>query len=224
MPDRLVVASADGFRMSYLERTGTYKVEEKADYIVPRKSVMALVRLIEAHKPATVDFAIPGNKSRIMARFGPAEWISALVDGVFPDVAQIVPKTHADTHHSIRFRSESVSRALAPLVGISRENNGVVIFEFEGPPDELTPGRIRLAATASDRGSAESSVDALVFLSKSADRKFQIDGKFLADVLGVMKGQEIELSVSGSNAAMLFRPIAVGDHEQHAQVVMPMVS
>lgn len=222
-PGKMAVAAADGFRMTYLERSLDLPVEEPRDFIVPRKAALALVRLIEAHQPTMVDLAVAPNRSQLMARFGPVEWVGAMIDGAFPDVQQLIPRPTEETHHRIVLGADDLARGIAPLVGLSRQNNDVIQVEIKDPPDELTPGSLRIMAVSDERGSGENYIDASITLSPSSDREFWVSWPFLADLLQDLKGQDIELTVGGRNVALLFRPATQDGENTHAHVVMPMV-
>lgn len=222
-PGKMVAAAADGFRMSYLERVGNHDIKDPQTFLIPRNSVISLMKLVSAQKSATIDIGLSGNQSQIMARFGPVEWVSGLPDGVFPDIQHLVPRPTSDSHSSIRFQVDSLSRTLAPLGYLSRQNNGLVYLDFSDTGDEQSPGQVHVTAIGPDRGSGDGYMDAIIAHGIGSDRKFAVSWNYLADVLGVLKGEEVDLFVSGKNTALLFRPTNRSTSGSHDQVIMPMV-
>ena len=225
-PDKLELASADGFRISLVELAGQYPVKDPQGFLLPSGSVKALVRLIDHEKPTMIDFRSIGSH-QVMARFGPIEWVSALIDGAFPGIQAIIPVTSPETHHEVRVSADRLTAALAPLVGLSRANNDVIetdLLDVTDQTDQLEPARIRLTANSAERGSGESWVDVTTTFStgENVSRGFLIDHRFLSEFLGTVRGQEFDLWMSGANKPLLFRPVNSTPDNRYEHVVMPM--
>lgn len=221
--DQITVAAADGFRMSYLERSGSFDVTEPISLNIPRHSVLALVKLIDSVRPVSVELRMSDNGSQIMANLGPAEWVSGLVDGAFPDIRQIIPKVSQETHHEIRANADAISKAMAPILGIARDNNDLVYFDFADAGDDTSPGRIELTATAQERGDGVGVLDALITHCGTDQKRFAINSNYMVDVLNDFKGREVVIHSAGTATAVLIQPANAPDGQTHAHVVMPMV-
>lgn len=221
--EKMTASAADGFRMAFVERAGSYGVKEPVSLNIPRHSVVSLVKLIDAQKPVTIEMRLSSNGSQVLANLGSAEWVSGLVDGTFPEIEQIIPRPTVETHHEIRVNADAIQRAMAPIVGIARDNNDLVYFDFSDAGDDTSPGRIELTANAAERGNGVGRCDALITHSPAEMKRFAMNSVYLGDVLNDFKGREIVVRSAGANAAVLFHAAEQQPGQMHAHVVMPMV-
>ncbi len=209
----LLLAAADGFRLAVREGVLGSTVDQRLDVIVPARAYRELARLIaDASEP--VKIAITTNHSQILARVGDSEWVSRLIDGTFPDVKQIVPK---DFNTRLDLGRETLLNAVRRAGYFARENNDVVRLQVRPGEDELAPGNVEVSAHAAERGNSLSFVDASI---TGTELQIAFNGRYLSDVLTVLKNGQVTLGLNGSNQAGVVRPS--GDDE-YTHVIMPMV-
>jgi DNA polymerase-3 subunit beta len=210
---KVLLASADGFRMAVNEGAITSTVDTRTDLIVPARSYRELARIIgDFDEP--IRLAVTPNKSQIMARVGDTEWVSRLIDGNFPDVHQIVPReftTRVDLSRDILLNA--VRRASY----FARENNDVVRLVISPGEDDLTPGNVEVTANAAERGNSHSFVDASV---SGGDVQIAFNSRYLSDVLSVLKHGQVMLGLNGTTQAGVVRP---SGSDAYTHVIMPMV-
>lgn len=209
----LTLASADGFRMSVASHEMDHAIEEKQEFIVPARSFRELSRLVsDADEP--IQLAITPNRSQVLARVGDTEWVSRLIDGTFPDVRQIVPK---ETATRVDIGRETLLNAVRRAGYFARDNNDVVFLTVQPGEDELAPGNVEISANAAERGNSQSYVDASV---TGSELRVAFNGKYLTDVLGVLRGGQVTIGLNGANAAGIVRG---NGQDDYTHVIMPMV-
>ena len=211
--DQIMLASADGFRMAVNEATLGAPVEGRHDIIVPARSYRELARII-GDSDETLRLAITPNRSQIMARVGDTEWVSRLIDGTFPDVKQIVPREFVTR---LDLNREALLNAVRRASYFARENNDVVRLVIAPGEDDLTPGSVEVSANAAERGNSHSFVDASV---SGNEVQIAFNGRYLADVLSVLKNGQVTLGLNGTTQAGIVRP---SGSESYTHVIMPMV-
>jgi len=211
--DDLSLASADGFRMAVCEHKLEQNVTETQDLIVPARSLRELARIIGDHTDP-IRMAVTPNRSQVLARIDDTEWVSRLIDGTFPDVKQIVPK---DFGTRVDIGRETLLNAVRRAGYFARDNNDVVFLTVQPGEDELTPGSVEVSATAAERGNSQSFVDASV---SGSEIRVAFNGRYLLDVLSVLKHGQVMIGLNGANQAGILRPS--GD-EDYTHVIMPMV-
>jgi DNA polymerase-3 subunit beta len=211
--DQIMLASADGFRMAVNEATLGSPVEGRQDIIVPARSYRELARII-ADFDEKIRLAITPNRSQVMARVGDTEWVSRLIDGTFPDVKQIVPK---DFVTRLDLNREALLNAVRRASYFARENNDVVRLVVAPGEDDLTPGSVEVSANAAERGNSHSFVDASV---SGAEVQIAFNGRYLSDVLSVLKNGQVTLGLNGATQAGIVRP---SGSDSYTHVIMPMV-
>lgn len=209
----LMLASADGFRMAVNSGQLSAAVEPRLDFIVPARSYRELARLIGDHDEP-IRLAVTPNKSQILARVGDTEWVSRLIDGTFPDVQQIVPK---DFVTRLELSRDSLLNAVRRAGYFARDNNDVVRLVVSPGEDDLTPGNVEVSANAAERGNSHSFVDSSV---NGAEVQVAFNGRYLSDVLSVLKTGSVTLGLNGPTQAGIVRP---GGSDSYTHVIMPMV-
>lgn len=211
--DKVLLASADGFRMAVNEGALSAPVAERTDLIVPARSYRELGRIIgDFDEP--IRLAVTPNRSQIMARVGDTEWVSRLIDGTFPDVRQLVPKEFSTR---VDLSREVLLNAVRRASYFARENNDVVRFVVSPGEDDLTPGNVEVTANAAERGNSHSFVDASV---TGGDVQIAFNSRYLADVLSVLKHGQVMIGLNGTTQAGVLRP---SGSDAYTHVIMPMV-
>ena len=211
--DMLTLASADGFRMAVSEHKLDNAAGDRQELIVPARSYRELARIIGDHADP-IGIAVTPNRSQVLARVGDTEWVSRLIDGTFPDVKQIVPKDFATR---VDIGRDTLLNAVRRAGYFARENNDVVFLIVQPGEDDLAPGNVEVSANAAERGNSQSFVDASV---SGSEVRVAFNGRYLTDVLSVLRHGQVMLGLNGSNHAGIVRPSGV---EDYTHVIMPMV-
>lgn len=207
------LASADGFRMAVNRGETQSTIDERNDLIVPARSYRELARIIGDFSES-IHVGVTPNKSQIVARIGETEWVSRVIDGSFPDVQQIVPK---DFSTRVDLSREALLNASRRASYFARDNNDVVMLVVRPGEDDLTLGSVEVFANAAERGNSHSFVDASV---NGPEVQIAFNGRYLADVLSVLRSGQVSLGINGSTQAGVIRAHGV---ETYTHVIMPMV-
>jgi DNA polymerase-3 subunit beta len=211
--DMLTLAAADGFRMAVSEHRLVTPVADKQELIIPARSLRELARIIGDYSEP-IKMAVTPNRSQVLARVDDTEWVSRLIDGTFPDVKQIVPKEFATR---VDVGRETLLNAVRRAGYFARDNNDVVFLTVQPGEDDLAPGNVEVSANAAERGNSQSFVDASV---TGTEIRVAFNGKYMSEVLGVLRHGQVMLGLNGSNHAGIVRP---SGGEDYTHVIMPMV-
>lgn len=221
--DNLTLSAADGFRMAVSEHTLSAPVSEIQELIIPAKSYRELARLIGDHE-GPIRIAVTPNRSQVLVRIEPqgeddqnvtvTEWVSRLIDGTFPDVKQIVPKDFATR---VDIGRETLLNAVRRAGYFARDSNDVVFLTVQPGEDDLSPGNVEVSANAAERGNSQSFVDASV---TGNEIRVAFNGKYLTDVLAVLRQGQVMIGLNGASQAGIVRPAS---SEDYTHVIMPMV-
>lgn len=207
------LASADGFRMAVNSGETASSVDERQDIVVPARGYRELARIIGDFSEQVVIGVTP-NRSQMVARVGDTEWVSRIIDGTFPDVHQIVPKDFATR---VDLSRESLLNASRRASYFARENNDVVMLVVKPGEDDLSLGSVEVFANAAERGNSHSFVDANV---TGPGVQIAFNGRYLADVLTVLKNGQVTININGPTQAGVVRP---HNTTSYTHVIMPMV-
>jgi len=211
--ETLTMASSDGFRMSLSESPLGWDVAERSDLIVPARAYRELAKIL-GDRDEEITLAITPNRSQVVARVGDVEWVSRIIDGNFPEIKPLIPKVFAT---SVEVSREALLQAVRRAGYFARENNDLVRLGIRTGPDDLTPGSIEISANAAERGNSESYVDAGV---TGLGLEIAFNGKYLTEVLSVMRHGQVWLGLNGANSAGVIRPAG---SDAYTHMIMPMI-
>lgn len=214
---RLVMAAADGFRLAVREAELERGLPEKLDIIIPARSLMELARLL-GDGDDDVEVTVTPNRSQVLFRVrseaGEVHLVSRLLEGQFPDLMRVIPKTH--TTRVVLKRGEFVTATrIASL--FARDAANVVRLEMApGAAGGLTPGKVTMSANAAEVGDNHGELDATV---DGEETYISFSSEYLSDVLGVLSNDEIALELTGPMSPALVRGLGLAEY---THVIMPM--
>jgi DNA polymerase-3 subunit beta len=209
--EHIVMAAADGFRISERRAALSEAVSQPLSAIIPARALSELAR-IAADGEQTVSMIIPPGRGQVVFHMKDVELVSQLINGTFPDYSQVVPKN---------FKTRTVVSTAALLKAcrqaeiIARESTNVARLNI-CPGGELKPGTVEISSQSEETGSSEIIVDATI---DGTTLLIAFNVKFLREVLENVKTPNVSLETGVSNSPGLIRP--VGD-ENFMHVIMPM--
>jgi DNA polymerase III subunit beta len=209
----LTLAAADGFRLSVRSAELTEQSGDDLSIVVPARSLQELARII-ADESEPVELWVTPNQSQLLARSGSIEFLTRLIDGHFPDFRQIIPQQWET--RAVIGREDFLAAARRAKL-FAQSNNDIVKIQVEPGDDELDPGIARISAQAAETGDNEDSVEASI---EGEQSQIAFNGRYLTDILGVIRSGDVALEMTSPNAAGVIRP--VGD-TGFTHVIMPMV-
>jgi len=209
--DLLTLAAADGFRLAVYKLPVTVPVSQKTEVIIPARTLAELNRLM-ADQEEAIEITVNPNKSQALFRLKNTELVSQLVQGTFPNYAQLIPQSYS-------------TRAVVDIAEFLRATKTASIFARDGsgivrlliaPGGELTPGKVTISARSEEIGDDVGEIDAIV---DGEEAKIAFNGKYLTDVLGVLREPQVALETTNPSSPGVIRPVGV---DNYVHVVMPM--
>lgn len=209
----LTLAAADGFRLSVRRCDLAEAANENLQVVIPARALQELARIV-ADQEEPIKLAVTPNRSQLLARAGSIEFLSRLIDGSFPDVRHIIPQTYGT--RVVLGRDEFLAAARRANL-FAQSNNDVVRIQMKPGDSDLDPGFATISAQAAETGDNEDYLEARV---EGPEAQIAFNGRYLTEVLSVMKSAEVALEMTGPNAAGVFKPVGSDDF---THVIMPMV-
>ncbi len=209
--DLLTLAAADGFRLAVYKLPISVPVNQKTEVIISARTLAELSRLL-ADQEEAVELTVNPNKSQALFRLKNIELVSQLVQGTFPNYAQLIPQSY-NTRAVISVAE--FSRATKTASVFARDGSGIVRVVIT-PGAELTPGKITISARSEELGDDVGEIDAMV---EGEEAKIAFNGKYLTDVLGVLREAQVALETTNPSSPGVIRPVGV---DNYIHVVMPM--
>ena len=200
--NRLNVVGTDGHRLSFTS-TELSQNYEKQELILPRKTVIELIKLLdESDEEVTIEI----TSGQVNFSFGAIRLISKVIDGKFPDYTRVIPTGHQNNF--------TVGRM--PIL-LSMQRASILSNEkYRGIRMVLGKDNLRLISTNSEQEEAEEEME-VNYPGDSLDIGFNVT--YMIDVLNNVDSENIIFSFADANSSCL---VTVPDDSNYKYVVMPM--
>jgi DNA polymerase-3 subunit beta len=211
--DEMTLAAADGFRMSVQHAHLSTAVDQQISIIIPARSLQEIARVL-ADAGDVVEMTVTPNGSQLLVSLEGVWLTTRLIDGAFPDLSQIIPK---DWSTRTTVPREDLLDAAKRAAIFARSGNDVVKLEIAPASESFDMGRVTVTGTAADTGDNRDDVDAQV---EGDEMQIAFNGRYLTDVLSVMRGTRVAFELLGANSAGVIKS---AESDDFVHVIMPMV-
>lgn len=195
--------AADGHRLALTSIQDESIGNVEARIILPRKSVLELIRLLGNSNDQEVTVQIGDTRFRLST----SEYIftSKLINAQYPDYNRLIPK---GTTVAVGDR-EAIKQALTRASILSNE-------KFRGVRFQLETDKLRITANNSDQEQAEEAVS-LQYAGSEMEIGFNV--AYLLDIVSAISTKSIRCVFTSPNDGVL---IESAEEDQSLYVVMPM--
>lgn len=202
--NKLTMVATDTHRLGVTSITLDEK-SERSETIVPRKTVLELIRQLEdSEKPVIIDIF----PKKICFRFSDAVLISKIIAGKFLDFKRAIPQTST---YQFNVNRLDFLHALQRTAIISSTND-----LFRSVRLNISDGKINISAKNKEQEEAQEEIE-IEYSNTTIDTSFNI--VYLMEVLNNLDSEYIRCSFESMQSAIL---ITVPDDEQFKHVLMPM--
>ena len=208
----LTLAAADGFRLAVYKVPLAVAVSEKSVAIIPSRTLAELNRLAGDQEEA-VEIKVNASKTQILFRLKDVEMVSQLVQGNFPQYSQLIPQSFNTraTVDVVQFLRATKTAAI-----FARDGSGIVRLIITPGGSDVTPGKLSISARSEEIGEDTGEIDTVV---QGAEAKIAFNGKYLMDVLSVLKENQVALEMTTPSSPGVFKPVGT---DNYLHVIMPM--
>jgi DNA polymerase-3 subunit beta len=207
----LTLAAADGFRLAVYKLVSAKPIDKAIEVIIPAKTLAELNRML-ADQEDPVQVMVNPNRSQALFKLKNVELVSQLIQGSFPQYEQLIP---ASSSTKVTVDVSEFLRATRTAAIFARDGTGIVRLMM-APGGELTPGKMTVSARSEEIGDDVGEVDAIV---QGGEAKIAFNGKYLTDVLSVLKEAQVALETTSPSSPGVLRPVG---SDNYIHVVMPM--
>lgn len=202
---RLTLAAADNYRIA-VRTIEVLDAVETVSVVIPARALTELGRIL-ADTDDPVEIVVAQARNQVLFHLEGVDLVSRLIDGQFPNYAQVIPAGHA-THAEVD--REELLRAVRPAALIASSSANIVKLQVGG--DE---GGLVVTAQA-EVGDYQGDVEATV---EGDGTTIAFNARYLADVLSNVHAERFALELNGPLSPGVFKP--VGD-DAYVHVVMPV--
>jgi DNA polymerase III subunit beta len=204
--DHLTMAATDGHRLAV--RTVPLMSPPRDSgigIIVPARHLHEVGRAVTATRPK-VGITVSPARNQIFFSMRDVEISSRLIEGTYPNYAQVVP---ADSSTTVILPVSSLLRETRTASVLAKDAANVV--RFSAGDETLT-----LTAQTAEVGDDEAPLQAKV---DGAEVQIAFNARYVLDALSVLEAEEVQLGFNGPLSPGVIRPIGRDDY---LYVVMPV--
>lgn len=209
--DTMTLAAADGFRLAVYKAPMIRAGEERGEIIIPGRTLTELARLL-SDQDEPVEIAVNTNRSQVLFHLKDIEIVSQLIQGTFPNYKQLIPQSY--TTRAIVSTPEFL-RATKTASIFARDGSGIVRLQI-APASEQEQAKVSISASSEQLGDDIGEVDAQV---EGESAKIAFNGRYILDVVNVLRDGELALETTTSSSPGVIRPIG---SDNYIHIVMPM--
>lgn len=198
----LKAVATDGHRLAFAELPDV-KASAEAEVIVPRKTVLELIRLFDDGDDEA-QLQVLGHQLRVA--FGEIEILTKLVEGKFPDYQRVIPTGYTK---AVEMDREEFAQALGRASILTNE-------KFRGVRLTLTPSLLKIQSNNAEQEEASEDLD-IDYDGPGLEIGFNVS--YLLDVLGNLKDEKIKIEFGDANSSAL---VSLPGDDSFKYVIMPM--
>ena len=199
----LTLVATDGSRLALAQAELESDIP-KQEVILPRKTVLELMRLLKDGAEDLIELRFAGNQAKFS--FSGMEFVTKLVEGKYPDYNRVIPKNHKNV----------ITLGRAPLLASLQRAAILTSEKFKGVRVNIDPGTLRIASSNAEQEEAKEELE-IDYDGPAIEIGFNVT--YLMDALSNMGQEMVRLEMhDGSSAALVTNPEDAG----FKYVVMPM--
>jgi DNA polymerase-3 subunit beta len=204
--DKLTFVATDAHKLvrySFLD----IKSNEATAFIVPKKAL----NLLKNALTQTDDVHISYTKANAFFSFGAVHMVCRLIDARYPDYNAVIP---IDNPNQVTLNRADFQNSLKRIgIYANKTTNQVVL--------NITNGSLTISAQDLDFSNEATEQLTCQYIGEPMTIGF--NAKFLAEMLGVMDGEEVSIELSTPTRAGIMRPVDKADGEDILMLVMPVM-
>ncbi len=201
--DNFVFVATDSFRLAE-KKIKVNKIKDFDHILIPFKNIPEIIRVLEG---ATNDVSICLEKNQISFSYENIYLTSRVIDGVFPDYKQIIPKTQ--TTEVVMLKQDFINSLKIANIFSNKLNQ----INIKAVPSKKI---FELQTKNSDVGENINEIDA-IFSGEDVDINFNY--KYIVDCLQSIDSDSISLNFNGISKPMVIRGVS---DKSFLYLVMPM--
>jgi DNA polymerase-3 subunit beta len=209
--DKIIMASADGFRLSVRKAQLSSPVSRPVNAVIPARALSELARIAgDSDQPITM--VLPPERGQVIFHMKDVELVSQLIEGTFPDYEQIIPRSYQTR---TLLSTSAFLKACRQAEIFAREGSHIARINIVAA-GELRPGTVEISGQSEETGFNQTEVDATI---DGPNLLIAFNVRFLREVLDVIKTPNVALETSIDTAPGIVRPVG---EENFLHVIMPM--
>jgi len=208
---KLTLSAADGFRLSVRHNELDSPIPQPINAIIPARALSELAR-ISGDGDQEITMVIPPGRGQVIFRLKDIELVSQLIEGVYPDLEQVIPRT---SQTRTVMTTSAFLKACKQAEIFAREGSHIARIQI-APGGDMEPGQVEISGQSEETGSNLTTVDANI---EGAPLTVAFNVRYMREVLDVIGTPNVVLETNTDTSPGVIRPVG---EENFLHVIMPM--
>lgn len=209
--NELTMEAADGFRLSVRKAELSAPVDRPIKAVIPARALSELAR-VSSDGDKALTMTLPPERGQVIFRMNDVEVISQLIEGNFPELEQVIPRSHQTR---TILSTSAFLKACKQAEIFAREGSHIARVNIT-PGGDLKPGTVEISGQSEETGFNQTMIDASV---EGPPILIAFNVRFMREVLDVIKTPNVALETSVDTSPGVIRPVG---EEDFLHVIMPM--
>ena len=209
--NKISLEAADGFRLSVRKAELSSSVPRPIKAVIPARALSELAR-IAGDGDQVLTMVIPPGRGQVIFRMKDIELASQLIEGSFPDLEQVVPRSYQTR---TVLATGAFLKACKQAEIFAREGSHIARINIT-PGGDMKPGTVEISGHSEETGSNQTTVDASI---EGPPILIAFNVRFMREVLDVIKSPNVALETTAETSPGVIRPVGEDDF---LHVIMPM--
>ncbi len=199
------LAATDGHRLAVRKLNARSDADLDTRLIIPARALAELPRAFRG-ETGEVEVIVSKARNQIFFRAGTSEVTSRLIDGHYPNYAQVIPSKSSTR---VRVSTAELSQTVRAVSLFARDSANVIRIRAEA-------GQLAISATTNEVGDSRAELAAQV---EGSEIQIAFNARYVIDALQVIGEEEVELDFDGPLSPGLIRS---PDSDLYLYVIMPV--
>ena len=199
--DKIVFAATDSFRLT--ERSVDFKNIHKQSFIIPRNTVVELIRVTGELEG---DLLFNASDNQVSFSNDDFEIVSRIIDGNYPDYKKIIPEKFIS---KVLVNRDELDKTIR-IAGLFSTNISDIKVN-------CSEGKIAILAKNSDKGEIETFIEAYL---KNEPFEVSLNFHYILDGLKILTTEKVVMEFTGQGSPLVIRPN--DDKKDLVYLIMPL--
>jgi DNA polymerase-3 subunit beta len=209
--NKINLEAADGFRLSVRKASLSDSATRPIKAVIPSRALSELARIMGDGDQA-LTMVVPPGRGQVIFRMKDVELASQLIEGTFPDLEQVIPRSHQTR---TVLSTAQFLKACKQAEIFAREGSHIARINIT-PGGEMKPGAVEISGHSEETGSNQTVVDASI---EGPPILIAFNVRFLREVLDVVKTPNVALETTTETSPGVIHPVG---EDTFLHVIMPM--
>lgn len=182
--------------------------EVSTSFIIPKKALNLLKNALPANDGVTISF----NKANAFFTFGTMNLVCRLIDARYPDYNAVIP---VDNPNSMTLSRSDFQNSLKRIAIYANKTTNQVVLDVNDKS---------LTVSAQDLDFSNEATEQLTCNFEGSPMKIAFNARFLAEMLGVLDSEEVQMEFSTPSRAGILTPVEESNADREIlMLVMPVM-